>query len=66
MSRPEDVTANGQVEVVREAHAVPLDVQQTIALQTHGVEPLEVMIIGTAKDMKVKAKMMKGDKPFGN
>lgn len=61
-----EFTVDGQRLILEEGVAIPVDLQQTIALNCQSAGPLELMIVGIAKDMKVKARMMTGDTPFRN
>jgi mannose-6-phosphate isomerase-like protein (cupin superfamily) len=53
-----EVTVDGQTAPIRTGDAVPVDLNQTRSLRARGSAPLELMVIGVAKDMAAKAALM--------
>lgn len=49
------VTVNGETVQITAGNAVPVDLGQTFTFSQSGAEPLELLAIGVAKDMTVKA-----------
>jgi mannose-6-phosphate isomerase-like protein (cupin superfamily) len=50
-----EVTVAGETAPIREGDAVPVDLGQTRALKSTGAAPLELMVIGVARDLQAKA-----------
>jgi mannose-6-phosphate isomerase-like protein (cupin superfamily) len=50
-----DVTVDGETAPIQSGDAVPVDLGQTRALKATGTAPLELMVIGVAKDLEAKA-----------
>lgn len=50
-----EITVGGETAAIRAGDAVPVDVGQTRALRTTGSAPLELLVIGVAKDLAAKA-----------
>ena len=55
MSGSGEVTIAGETATIREGDAVPVDLGQTRALKSTGAAPLELMVIGVARDLQTKA-----------
>ena len=47
------VTVNGETAAIKKGDAIPVDVNQSQSFKA-GAQPLELMIIGVAKDMAAK------------
>jgi len=60
------VTVDGQTESITAGDAIPVDLGQELTLQPGNETGFTAMVIGIAKDMTVKARMMTGDTPFRN
>jgi mannose-6-phosphate isomerase-like protein (cupin superfamily) len=56
------VTVDGESAPVRTGDAIPVDVGQSRTLKA-GAEPLELMVIGVARDMAAKAAFMAATRP---
>lgn len=50
-----EITVNGETAAIKAGDAVPVDIDQTRALRTTGSAPLELLVIGIAKDLAAKA-----------
>jgi mannose-6-phosphate isomerase-like protein (cupin superfamily) len=50
-------TVNGETVAIKKGDAVPVDLGQTKSFKA-GTQPLELMIIGVARDMKTKNAFM--------
>jgi mannose-6-phosphate isomerase-like protein (cupin superfamily) len=57
------VTVGGETAPVRTGDAIPVDVGQTHALRSTGSAPLELMVIGVARDPAATAAFMKANLP---
>jgi mannose-6-phosphate isomerase-like protein (cupin superfamily) len=53
MSGEGSVTVNGETVAIKKGDAIPIDVNQTHSFKA-GASPLELMVIGVAKDQKTK------------
>jgi mannose-6-phosphate isomerase-like protein (cupin superfamily) len=53
MSGDGSVTVNGETVAIKKGDAIPVDVNQTHSFKA-GSAPLELMVIGVAKDQKTK------------
>ena len=51
------VTVNGETVAIKKGDAIPVDVGQTKSF-SGGKEPLELLVIGVAKDMAAKDAFM--------
>jgi mannose-6-phosphate isomerase-like protein (cupin superfamily) len=51
-----EVTVAGETVPVHEGDAVPVDVGQAHGLRANGAQPLELMVIGVARDLAAKAR----------
>ena len=51
------VTVNNEVAAIKAGDGIPVDMKQTRSFQQSGAEPLEIMAVGVARDMTVKAAM---------
>ena len=52
------VTVNGETVQIKAGDAIPVDLGQVHSLTQSGAEPLEVLVIGVAKDLAAKAAYM--------
>jgi len=50
-----EVTIDGETAAIREGDAVPVDLGQARALKATGTAPLELMVIGVARNLQAKA-----------
>ena len=50
-----EVTIDGETAAIRSGDAIPVDVGQTRTLRATGSAPLELMVLGVAKDLDAKA-----------
>jgi mannose-6-phosphate isomerase-like protein (cupin superfamily) len=50
-----EITVDGDKAPIREGDAIPVDINQARALTTSGSAPLELMVIGVARDLASKA-----------
>jgi len=50
-----EVTVDGETTAIREGDAIPVDLGQARALKASGAAPLELMVIGVARDLHAKA-----------
>jgi mannose-6-phosphate isomerase-like protein (cupin superfamily) len=57
------VTIGNETETVRPGDGVPVDIRQVRSFAQTGSEPLEMMVVGIAKDMKSKIAMMDAPRP---
>jgi mannose-6-phosphate isomerase-like protein (cupin superfamily) len=53
MSGDGTATVNGETVAIKKGDAIPVDLGQTKSFKA-GTSPLEMMIIGVARDMKAK------------
>ncbi len=61
-----EATVNGETVRIGKGDAVPVDVGQTRAIRSTGTEPLELMVLGIAKDLEAKAEFVKATIPRRN
>ncbi|WP_448664194.1 cupin domain-containing protein [Sphingomonas sp. CJ20] len=57
------IDLGGESATIRAGDAVPVDLGQTHALRATGTAPLELMVIGVARDLAAKAAFMKASNP---
>jgi mannose-6-phosphate isomerase-like protein (cupin superfamily) len=50
-----EITVDGETAAIHSGDAIPVDVGQTRALRATGSAPLELMVLGVAKDLDAKA-----------
>ena len=63
MSGAGEVTVDGQTSSVTMGDAVPIDLGQARAIRQTGTEPLELMVIGVARDLASKAAFAASQRP---
>jgi mannose-6-phosphate isomerase-like protein (cupin superfamily) len=57
------ITVGGESAAVRTGDAVPVRIGETSRFANDGAEPLELLVIGVARDMAAKTRLMTGGRP---